>query len=277
DRADDFQLGKLAARHLDVNLVDRQLEERGKHRRVTARPNRARLVIAEAQARRKPALADNGLDGAVENVHEAFRILLVRVATHRGFIDGDLVAAGLDQPFELHAHDGEQRFGERPAVLIPLVGRQPAAEGVGTGNAGLERDGRLPTGDYRLGQTLEARKILDRAEAARGAQFAADFVLAALVVRRRTEAAGRSGFHLDTFEEPIEAEIEVEPRLLAVGDDIEPGIDLVANGDRHGIIDQLRTVGLAEHVEVRGGKLQPAWKRVAADDGRPERGGRHEV
>jgi len=114
---------------------------------------------------------------------------------------------------------------------------------------------------------LEAFEILDGAEAAGSAQFANDFVFAALIVGGRTEATRRRGFEFDAFDETIERQIEIEPRLFAVGDHVKAGVELVAHGDGDGVVDQFRAVCAAEAVEVLAGKFQPRRKRVAADDG----------
>ena len=50
----------------------------------------------------------------------------------------------------------------------------------------------------------------------------------------------------------VEREVEVEPRLLAVGDDVEPGRELVVHGRDHRVLLQLGEVVRPELVEVRG-------------------------
>ena len=68
DCPQDLDLGKFAARHLDVDLVHRKIEERGKHRGVAAQSDRASLVISEAKMRRQPAFSDGWLDRAIEEL-----------------------------------------------------------------------------------------------------------------------------------------------------------------------------------------------------------------
>jgi hypothetical protein len=48
-------------------------------------------------------------------------------------------------------------------------------------------------------------------------------VPAALVVRGRAPPPGRRAFEVDAFEVAVEGEVEVEPRLLAIGHHVEPG------------------------------------------------------
>ena len=71
--------------------------------------------------------------------------------------------------------------------------------------------------------------------------------------RRRGRA-----LELDPVEVAVEREVEVEPRLLAVGDHVEPGRDLVVDGGDDGVVLQLGDVVGAERVEVRRRVLEPA-------------------
>ena len=89
-----------------MDFVHVHVEKRREHRRVTARTDGAAFVIAEAEVRGEMALAGDGLDGAIENIHEALRVFAMRVAAHRRFIDGDFAAAGFDQRFEFGATMG---------------------------------------------------------------------------------------------------------------------------------------------------------------------------
>ena len=100
---------------------------------------------------------------------------------------------------------------------------------------------------------------------------------AALVVRWRTEAAQRRGFQFDPFEKAVERQIEIEPRLFAVGNDVKPCFELVVNCDQDGVFDQFLAVGFAELVQVPAGEFEPTGKRVAADHCRSEGRVRHEA
>src|SRR5713101_4213029 len=75
DLADDVQLRKFAAGHLQVNLVHSQIEKSGEHGGITARPHRPAFEIPETKVSRKAALADDGFDRAVENINQLLRIL----------------------------------------------------------------------------------------------------------------------------------------------------------------------------------------------------------
>ena len=49
----------------------------------------------------------------------------------------------------------------------------------------------------------------------------------------RAEPARAGRLERDPLEVPVEREVEVEPGLLAVGDDIQPGGQLVVHGGNH--------------------------------------------
>ena len=87
---------------------------------------------------REPAATVDRVHGTIEHLDELLRILAVRVAAHRRFIDANLLAARSHELHEFIADNGEQRFGERVTILIALVGNEPAAERVRTGHAGLQ-------------------------------------------------------------------------------------------------------------------------------------------
>ena len=96
-------------------------------------------------------------------------------------------------------------------------------------------------------------------------------MFATLVVGRRAEPARRRTLKFDALEEAVKRQVEVEPRLFAVGDHVEPGGELIVHGGDDSIIDHLLAVGVAELLEVLAGELKPAGEGVAADDGRAQR------
>ena len=121
------------------------------------------------------------------------------------------------------------------------------------------------------GATRRSRSNSSTVPRPRGAASSPDDpVLRALVVRRRAEPARRFAL-LDPLEEAVEAEVEVEPRLLAVRDDVEARRDLVVDGGDHRVLLELGDVVRPEVGEVRGGVLEPARERVAADHRRAQR------
>jgi hypothetical protein len=80
---------------------------------------------------------------------------------------------------------------------------------------------------------------------------------------------------LDAGEVAIEGEVEVEPSLLAIRDDVEPRLDLVVQCRDHRVVLQLGQVVRSKAVKVLRGELQPARERVGADDGGAEGHGLH--
>ena len=259
NRADELGLGGLAARHLEVDLVDVDAEEGGEERRVLPGRDGATLVVAEAEVGREPRPSGDRGDRAVEEVDEPLRIFSVRVAAHRGFVDRDLRAARIRKRRQLGLDDREQSLGSLPALAVKAPGERVRP-----------RHRHLQRRPWRS-DAPQALELLDRAEAARRGEIADDPVLRALVVRGRSEPARRLAL-LDPVDEAVEAEVEVEPGLLAVGDRVEPGGDLVVHGRDDGVLLQLGDVVGPEFAEVRGGMLEPAGQRVAADHGRAERG-----
>jgi len=83
-------------------------------------------------------------------------------------------------------------------------------------------------------------------------------------------AAGRLGVLPDAFDVAIKTEVEIEAGLFAVGDDVQPGVDLVVDGGDDGVFDDFIEVGGAEFVEVLRSKFQPGGEGVGADDGGAE-------
>ena len=109
---------------------------------------------------------------------------------------------------------------------------------------------------------------------ARRRQVADDRVLAALIVPGRPEPPPRRPLGRKPLEEAVEGQVEVEARLLAVADGVEPGVDLILHRDRDRIVHHLGDIVGAEGLQVSGRELEPRRERVAADDGRAQ-GVRH--
>src|SRR5205823_13370845 len=65
----------------------------------------------------------------------------------------------------------------------------------------------------------------------------------------RAEAARRRGFQFDPFEKAVERQIEIEPRLFAVGNDVKSCFELVVNGDQDSVFNQFLAVGFARSEE----------------------------
>ena len=100
-------------------------------------------------------------------------------------------------------------------------------------------------------------------------------MFAALVVCRRAPQSGRGLFRTDPFQIPIEGEVEVEPGLFTVGDDIGPRLELVVDGRNDRVVYHFGDVVAAEPVQVGAGELKPGGEGIAADDGSAKRDGLH--
>ena len=180
------------------------------------------------------------------------------VTAHRRLVDRDLRTAGVGECHELRSYDREQCLGDLPAIAD-----EPAGEGVRAGHSHLQH---RPVWRH----TAQALELLDGPEPTRRGEVADDAVLRALVVRGRTEEPLWLAL-LDPLEEAVEAEVEVEPSLLAVRDHVETRGDLVVDGCDHRVLLELGCVVRPELVQVFGGVFEPAGKGVAPDHGRSQR------
>ena len=77
-------------------------------------------------------------------------------------------------------------------------------------------------------------------------RLAGDRVLAALVVGGRSKLPRRCGLEFDPLDVTIKREIEIEPCLLPISNDIKAGLDLIAHGGNDRIILNLAHIGAAE-------------------------------
>ena len=153
----------------------------------------------------------------------------MRVTAHRRLVDGDLLTPCRCKRVELGCDDRLQRVRDRVAVGVAVIRDEAAAQRVRAGHA------RLQHGACR-GQPAKALPLLDDTEAAGSGELADDPVAPPLVVRRRAEASGGCRLALDPFEIAVEREVEVEARLLAVGDHVESRFDLVVDRDENGVV-----------------------------------------
>ena len=182
DGGDQLELGELTAGHLQMELVDGEPEERREHRRIAPLRRRASLVVAEAQVGAEVAAADDGLDRAVEQIDEPGGVLPVRVAAHRGLVDGDDRAAGSHEANELRLDRADECLGHRPPIGVCARRDDATRECVRAWDRSLQHG----ACGCELTEPLE---VLDDAEAARGTELADDAVTPTLVVGGRTEIA----------------------------------------------------------------------------------------
>ena len=97
-----------------------------------------------------------------------------------------------------------------------------------------------------------------------------------LIVRRRPKPAPRLRAALDAFQKSVERQIEIQSRLLAIGDHIQTGIDLIVNCRRDCIVLCLRDIVWTQFIQVLGRELKPARERIASDNRRPQRAFLHQ-
>ena len=91
-------------------------------------------------------------------------------------------------------------------------------------------------------------------------------MLPALVMRGRAPAAGAGAFQSDAVDESIEAQIEIKPSLLPIGDDIQACGHLIMNGDNRSVLLKFGDVSGAKLIETSGREFQPCGKRITADN-----------
>ena len=99
------------------------------------------------------------------------------------------------------------------------------------------------------------------------AQCSSNFVLAALIVRWRTETPRRQGRGIQSFKPSVERQIEVVPALLPVGNHVQACCELVVDGDDNCVRPQFLDICLTELVKVCRRELQPSRKRITPDYG----------
>lgn len=264
DGRDDLEFREFAAGHFDVHLVALEIEERREHRSDLSRADGAALVVAEAEVGADAGAAGDRFHGAVEDVDEPPRVLPVGVAAHAGLIDADFGATGRDEVFEFGSDEGQEGFGEGPAIGVAERGirEEPPGERVRPGDRRLECRTRSEVG----GEATKPLVLLDRAKATGGAKGAGDGVFSSLIVGRGAEAARGGGFQVDAFDVPVEREVEVEAGLFAIGDDVETGRELVVERGDDRVVLGLRKIVGTEAIELLSGQFKPPREGVGTDD-----------
>src|ERR1051326_6313704 len=138
DFTDDFNFGELAAVHFDVDFVEGKIEESGKHGTIMAETHGPGFVVTETEVGREATFADHGRNGAIEDFDETFWIFAMGVTAHGRLIDGNFPATGGYKIGQFLRDYGDERFGERIAIRVKIIGQQSPAESVRPRNAGLK-------------------------------------------------------------------------------------------------------------------------------------------
>src|SRR6266850_692822 len=224
----DVELGKLASRELEDELVSARLEDSGEVGAVRAIEARAAEAIAEADVK-----AELGLDALGGEVEEPGHLLARDIAACR-LVDLDELGPGRDQALQLLVDHLGEALGHVHHALVHLAGMNARAEGE------RARAGRLG----RLGRVrLEVLELLDDAEASRGRLDAADGLVARLLVVAPGPGLPAHGQRLDALDDGVVGiDVAVQAPDFAVGDDVEAGALHVADGRVRGIVEHLLEV-----------------------------------
>ena len=264
DLAEDLDLGHLAVGELEHQLVDLEAEHRLEDGTVRPPRERSAEVVAEAEMRPEPGAPDHGCHRRVEQGREVGRGL--RMDRGRRLVDLDEVRAGGDEAIQLRPQDRHERLRggvPRRVDLARPVG-QPAGQRVRPGEGHLQRPGRARDRVAILGDDAEAVGRGDRLE---------DLEAVLLVVRPGPQPS-RRWQRADARHVPVElGREEAGPPHLAVADDVDAGLLLVAQGEVHRVVEHLLEVGRAELAAL--GSVDPGHEprrsRVRADDAGEER------
>ena len=234
---DQLQFRELPTGHLHVHLIAVHVEKGRKQWRYLPRTDGPGLVVAEAEVHANASLASDRFHRPIEEVYETSDVFPVAIATHRRLIDADLATSRGDQRLQFLAYQGQESFSQCPTVRVAQigVGQEATGQRVGTGNRSLQRH---PAGRAQFaGNGLQATVFLDGSQSARGLQWSHDCVASPLVMSRRTPSTGRGRLQIDSLKVAVEAEIEVQPALFAIGDDIQSRSQLIlhSTSDRIGL------------------------------------------
>ncbi len=266
----DVQLGHLAVGELEHQLRDAELLELLDDRPERPLRQRPAKVVAEAEVRREPdagRVARRGR-GRVEETREVGR----RVGVDRGrrLVDLDERGPCLDQGGDL----GGQERHERRCRGQPCRVDQAGAGGQPPGERERPRQGH-PERPRRAGRGIP--ELLDDTQPVGCRDGLEDLEAVLLVVAARAQAAsGLRGAHTRQVAIELGRE-EAGPSHLAVGDDVDAGLLLVADRRVHRVVQRLPEVGRPQLATGVGGHRgdQPRGVGVRADDAREDGGDGH--
>ena len=246
DLAEDRDLGHLAVGELEHELVDigTRASRRGPADR-SAAPAAGRGSCRSRGGRRAAPRPTTGSTAALNSAAKS--------AGASGWMAGEgssiwmNVGAGRDQALELRPEDRHERLGRGVALAVDLaraVG-QPARQRVRPGQRHLERPRRARS---RRSGTPRRRRGRRARRSARGPRSDA-------AGRGRRHPSRRSGGSART---PVRCAVELGgeeagPAHLAVADDVDAGLLLVAQGEVDGVVEHLVEIGRPELAALGGG------------------------
>ena len=86
-----------------------------------------------------------------------------------------------------------------------------------------------------------------------------------LVVRGWTEATWRFRLQIDSLQVAVKGQIEIETRLLTVGQHIQAGRMLIMDSSDNGVTLCFSDIGSTELIQMIAGKTEPTRKRITAN------------
>ena len=165
----------------------------------------------------------------------------VGVAGEAGLVKLDEIDARGHEGLELGVDDRNQGLGHGVAIGVDFASVDAASQCERPGNRHLDRPpGILP----------EPVVFRDSSQSVGSRQRLAAAEPLTLVVRRGTPVAGTTNW-LQAAQVLVEAEVEIDPLHLAIGDAIEPRPQLVVNGQPDGVANRLLPIDRAEKVGMR--------------------------
>ena len=258
--APQLELAHLAVGVLEHELLHARVEEGGEERPVASRGGEGVVVrVAEADVERD--LGADALQGGIEGRDHGARLTLEDAMLARGhdvvgLVDLDEVATRGHQGLDLGVDHRDQ---VRDQAVLGSVGTAPS-QGDEEGHGARHGHAHGPVG-VGAGEA----ELLHDAETLRRADAIDDLVGAVRVVVGRAEAA-RHRERPDALQAVVEAADEGDPSHLAVGDHVDPGLHLIADGQAHGVLVRLLEIDGSEAIGLRGlaDEMDPGGQPVAA-------------
>ena len=205
--------------------------------------------------------ASNPVDCLVEQRHCVANGAQDRIGR---LVELDVVGAGCDEGAQLGVDGRHELRGKLEPVRV--VARSLADMDRDRGRAGARR---LDPVAGAAGQVAQVREFLDDPEAVRNRDAIHGDVARRAVVALRAQEPQRA-LRLEAGHPLVEALDELPAPHLAVGDDVDAGLDLVGHGESHRVVIELVEIRRPETAgrHQLEGAIHPAREAVAADDAR---------
>ena len=155
-------------------------------------------------------------------------------------VELDEVDPGGDEGLELGVDDRDEGLGDRVAIGVDVAAVDAAGQRERPGDRHLDR---------RVGEFAEPAIFGDGPQPVGCRQGRDASISVALIVGRQRPIAG-PGERLQTAQVFVEPQVEIDPLHLAVGDPVEPGAELVVDGQPDGVAHGLLAVGRPEPLGI---------------------------